>query len=67
MYLEDWIVFDEFILLIEQIKNHSPVMFADKDLLKDENYININDIEHDVTYEYIKKYTSHFCWYCLIR
>ena len=66
MYLVDRIVFDEFILLIEQIKNYSSIMFLIK-YIKDENYININDIEHDVTYEYIKKHTSHFCWYCLIR
>ena len=39
----------------------------DEDLLIGETYTNINDIEHDVTYEYIKKHTSHFCWYCLIR
>ena len=50
MYLVDRIIFDEFILLIEQIENYSPMMFADNDLLKDENYVNINDIEHDVTY-----------------
>ena len=41
--------------------------YFDEDLLIGETYTNINDIEHDVTYEYIKKHTSHFCWYCLIR
>ena len=41
--------------------------YDDKDVLIDEIIQTQMIIEHDVTYEYIKKNTSHFCWYCLIR